>query len=225
MFLSCKRLDLNLKTNIGKINVEVNSINKKYIHRRNMAYLCDTYSHDTLVGEEYNGDIRYIQINLSYGLSKDKEPIRLYQLMTEDKEVYVDNFHIYDVNMDYYMGLWYNKDTEKMKDNLVLVMLGLGKEDLVKLSKYNKVVSRYMTELDRVNENPEFREYMSYEEDQRKIRNTLISEAKQLGIEKGASDEKYSIAKKLLVSGMEVEEIARITELSEEIINKLRDTE
>ena len=36
-----KRLDLNLKTNMGKINVEVNSTNKDYVHSKNFSYLAD----------------------------------------------------------------------------------------------------------------------------------------------------------------------------------------
>ena len=41
-----------------------------------------------------------------------------------------------------------------------------------------------MEEIERVNENPEFREYISYEEEQRKIRN----EYKKEGYESGLAD-------------------------------------
>ena len=151
--------------------------------------------------------------------------------MDEDKNTYVDNFIIYDVNMEYYKELWYTKDIKKVKDNILLVMLGLDKKDLIELSKTDKVVSKYMEEVERVNENPEFREYISYEEEQRKIRNTLISEARKSGfedginkgIEQGASHERYSIAKKLLDSGMKVEEISRITEIPETKIREIYD--
>ena len=100
-------------------------------------------------------------------------------------------------------------------------MLGLDKEDLIELSKTDKVVSKYMEELERVNENPEFREYISYEEEQRKIRN----EYKREGYEEGTIHERYSIVKKLLASGMKVEEIVEIIGLSEDEIKKIRDTE
>ena len=49
-----KHLDLYLETNIGKIQVEVNTVNSKYVRPRNMSYLCDIYSHHTLVGQEYD---------------------------------------------------------------------------------------------------------------------------------------------------------------------------
>ena len=89
------RVDLSLDTNVGYINVEVNSNPDEYVHPRNFSYLADTYSHDTLVGEEYSEEIMYIQINLSYGfmlteknkLKKDPidtEPIREYISYEED---------------------------------------------------------------------------------------------------------------------------------------------
>ena len=87
-----------------------------------------------------------------------------------------------------------------------------------------------MEEVEKVNENPEFREYISYEEEQRKIRNEFKKEGYESGfvdginkgIEQGTQQEKLSIAKKLLDSGMEIEKISRITELSEEKISEIK---
>ena len=63
--IRAQRLDLNLDTNIGKINVEVNSTDENYIPNRNFAFLADIYSHDVLVGQNYDFNRQYIQINLS----------------------------------------------------------------------------------------------------------------------------------------------------------------
>ena len=68
-----KHLDLYLETNIGKIQVEVNSETNKYIHPRNMGYICNTYARYILIGEEYEEDTKIIQINLSYGLKDPKK--------------------------------------------------------------------------------------------------------------------------------------------------------
>ena len=76
-----------------------------------------------------------------------------------------------------------------------------------------------MEEIERVNENSEFREYISYEEEQRKIRNEFRKEGYELGIE----EERNSIIKKMLISGMEITEIAKITEISEDKINEIKD--
>ena len=216
-----KRLDLNLKTNIGKINVEVNSYDEDYVHSKNFSYFADTYSHDALVGDNFDDGTMYIQINLSYGLKKKSKAIRKYKMRDEEGNTYIDNFLLYDLNMDYYSSMWYTKTNEKDDDDIILVMLGLERDELLALSKKNKVVERYMNEVYRVNEDPEFREYMSYEEEQRKIRNSLILNAEKKGLERGKSE----VIMKLLNSGMTIEEISKITEIPIEKITKIRDTE
>ena len=214
-----KRLDLNLKTNIGKINVEVNSYDEDYVHSKNFSYLADTYSHDVLVGDNFEDGTMYIQINLSYGLKKKSKAIRKYKMRDEEGNTYIDNFLLYDLNMDYYSSMWYTKTNEKDDDDIILVMLGLERDELLALSKKHKVVERYMNEVDRVNEDPEFREYMSYEEEQRKIRNSLILNAEKKGLERGKSE----VIMKFLNSGMTIEEISKITEIPIEEITKMRD--
>ena len=53
-----------------------------------------------------------------------------------------------------------------------------------KLLKNDGIVKEYMENVDKVNEDPKFREYISYEEDQRKIQNTIKEEGIKEGIEK-----------------------------------------
>ena len=200
-----QRLDLNLDTNIGKINVEVNSTDENYIPNRNFAFLADIYSHDVLVGQNYNFNRQYIQINLSYGLNKNRDKIEIYKMKDDNGRTYINNFILYVINMDYYTNLFNNTDTKKIKDDIILVMLGQERNNLIKLAKNNKVVSKYMDELDEVNKIPEFREYMSKEEDDRKIRNTLIKEATENGFNKGINQ----IIDSLIASGMSKEEIEK----------------
>lgn len=78
-----------------------------------------------------------------------------------------------------------------------------------------------MEEITRVNEEPEFREYMSAEEDNRKIENSLKEEWLQQGIEKGleqgleigSKEASLKIAKELLNMGMKKEDIIEATGL------------
>ncbi len=182
-----KHLDAILKTNIGTIEIEVNSSEKGYVHPRNMAYLCDLYSHHTLVGENYDEDTFFIQINLSYGL-KDNALVRCYKVMDKDKKLYVENFEIYELNMDKYKRFWYDKDKKKIEDNKYLIMLDLEPKDLVKLSKSDRMVESFMKTIEEVNQDPEFREYMSAEEDARKIMNSLKKEYKEEGLKEGLKE-------------------------------------
>ena len=100
-------------------------------------------------------------------------------------------------------------------------MLVLEPKDLDKLSQNDKVVKKYMEEITRVNEEPESREYMSAEEDNRKIENSLKAEWLQQGIEKGleqgleigSKEASLKIAKELLNMGMKKEDIIEATGL------------
>ena len=75
-----------------------------------------------------------------------------------------------------------------------------------------------MEEVERINHDPKFREYMTKEEDDRKIRNTELREAR----EQGEKNRNQEIAKKMLAK-YSVQEIAEITGLSEEEIEELQD--
>ena len=220
-----KHLDLYLETNIGKIQVEVNTTNSKYVKPRNMSYLCDIYSHHTLVGQEYDQDTLIIQININYG-QQDEKYIREYRLRDESGKEYIKNFIIYEINMEKYMKLWYNKNEKELEKSKYIVMLNLEKEELEKLSKKDKVVIKYMKELERVNENPKFREYMSAEEDNKKIENSLKREWMEEGLKEGIKEGSYKrnieIANSLLKNKVDIEIITSSTGLSIEELEKLK---
>ena len=118
------------------------------------------------------------------------------------------------------MDLWYNKKEEEIEENKYIIMLDLEKEELKELSKEDKVVCKYMEELERLNSNPKFREYMSAEEDARKIYNSEIREATEKGFEIGRKNNQIDIAKNLMKMSLTLEQIIEATGLTEEEINK-----
>ena len=182
-----KHLDALLTTNEGKIGIEVNANNKSYVHPRNFAYICDTYASHTLVGEIYNQEVKIIQINFSYNLN-DSKPYRIYRIKDDYGNFYVKNFIIYDYNMEYYKRIWYTNNERKIKKDKYLIMLDLESEELKKIAQNDKVVNKYMDELVNLNENPKFREYMTAEEDARKIYNSEMYEARQTGLQQGLEE-------------------------------------
>ncbi len=188
-----KYLDALLTTNEGKIEIEVNAYDEDYVRPRNTSYICDIYSHHTLVKEEYSEDTKIIQINLSYGIN-DTKNMRIYKLRDEEGKEYVSNLIIYEVNMEYYKKIWYDKDEREIDKNKYLIMMDLGEEELKEISKNDKVVIRYMEDLVNINKDPEFREYMTVEEDLRKIRNSILNGAKRKarleGLEEGLAEGK-----------------------------------
>lgn len=216
-----KNVDALLTTNVGKIEIEVNAFNKTYVHPRNASYICDIYSHNVLVKQEYTEDIQVIQINLSYGI-KDEKSMRIYKLQDEEGKTYVKNLMIYDVNMEYYKNIWYSKNEKEIEENKYMIMLDLEKEELEEISKKDKVVRRYMEDIVKLNGNPEFREFMTYEMDKQIIHNTELAEAKKGGIVEGEKQEKQSIARNMLSKGFSIDVISECTRLTKEEIESLK---
>ena len=140
--------------------------------------------------------------------------------MNEKGELYVKNFIIYEINLDYYDKIWYSKNEDEIKKNQYMIMLDLDKKELKNMPK-DKIVDKYITNVTIVNDDSEFQKYMSEEEDKKKIQNSLLSEAKEEGISQGVSQEKAIIAKNMLNKNMSIEDISDITGLSIEEINKL----
>ena len=223
-----KRVDAIVHTGNKKIEIEINSQNKDYLHTRSTAYICNIYQSNASVGDTYNEDTDIIQVNLTWGLGRNNEEMKIYKIMNEKGELYVKNFIIYEINMDYYSNVWYSKNEEEIEKKKYMIMLDLGKKELETMPK-DKIVDKYITNVVVVNNDPEFMNYMSEEEDKKKIQNSLLSEAKEEGISQGyttgindgISQEKVSIAKNMLKKNMPIEDISEITGLSIEEIKKI----
>ena len=217
-----KYFDALVYTEKGKIEIEVNTEAEELVHPRNMSYICNIYQNHTLSGETYDEDIDIIQINLTYGLNEDYK-MRTYYVSDEEGNKFVKNFKIIEINMDKYKEICYSSNRISL-----LSILNLDKEELRKLSKKDRMVKKYMEELERVNQNPELIEYMTHEEDERKKNNTRMKLAEEKGLanglkkglEKGQQEEKIEIAKKMLEKGMDLNTIFELTGLS---ISQLED--
>ena len=224
-----KRVDAIVHTGNKKIEIEINSQNKDYLHTRSTAYICNIYQSNASVGDTYNEDTDIIQVNLTWGLGRNNDEMKIYKIMNEKGELYVKNFIIYEINMDYYDKIWYSKNEEEIKKNQYMIMLDLDKKELKNMPK-DKIVDKYITNVTIVNDDPEFQKYMSEEEDKKKIQNSLLSEAKEEGISQGISqgytsginDGIKKTAKNLLSMNMPIEDISKATGLSIEEINKLK---
>ena len=223
-----KRVDAIVHTGNKKIEIEINSQNKDYLHTRSTAYICNIYQSNASVGDTYNEDTDIIQVNLTWGLGRNNDEMKIFKIMNEKGELYVKNFIIYEINMDYYDKIWYSKNEDEIKKNQYMIMLDLDKKEPKNMPK-DKIVDKYITNVTIVNDDPEFQKYMSEEEDKKKIQNSLLSEAKEEGISQGIeqgytsgiNDGIKQTAKSMLNKNMSIEDISDITGLSIEEINKL----
>ena len=224
-----KYLDLLLDSKEAIVNIEVNGFNKKYIHPRNTSFICDCYSNYTLVNEEYTEDKDIIQINFSYGI-KGNTPIRKYMIMDEYKKIFVKNFIIYEVNMDYCLQFWYNrnkqevdkvKNLNKINKYKYYIMLSLNLKELkelIKLTNNDEGIVKYMEELKKVNSNTKFRKYITEEQDKEFILNSVRHEGRTEGEKIGeVRGEKIGIlktAKNMLKDKVNIDIISKYTGLS-----------
>ena len=170
-------------------------------------------------------------------------------LRDEEGKNFVSNLLIYEFYMDNYLKIWYSKNKKEIEKNKHIIMLDLEPKELSDLSQNDKVVKIYMEEIKRVNEDPEFREYMSAEEDNRKIENSLkdswlkqgikqgieqgieqgikqgveqgIERGIEQGIEQGSKEASLKIAKEFLNMGVKKEDVIKATGLSKTEIDEL----
>lgn len=224
IFVKRKTLDCLIDSELYSFNIEVNAKDEEYVKPRNTSYNCDVYSNDTKIRGVYDEKKDIIQINYSYGL-KYNEAVRVYTISDESNNQYVKNFKIYEINMDYIMNFWYNRNKQQSNFEYIykyryFIMLNLKYDELnelIKMANDERIV-KYMKELMRVNSNPKFRRFISEEEDQQFIKNSLIAQGEKLGERRG----KIDIAKKSLKANLSLDTISQITGLTFDEISKIK---
>ena len=244
MYIKRKYLDMNLDSKDAIVNIEMNRFNRNYINPRNTSFICDCYSNNVLKNGKYTEDKDVIQINFSYGI-KGNVPIKKYMILNtnrNDKKPRVKNFKIYEVNMDYIMKYWYNRNKQEVNINRIIeyryfIMLSLNLNELEELYEITKDerIRDFMKELEKVNTLPEFRQFITEEQDKEFILNTVRYEGEKRGEKrgeargqrigeargekKGALKSKFETAKNMLREKFSIETISRLTGLS---INQIK---
>ena len=147
--------------------------------------------------------------------------------MLYDKEndcVLDDRFKYYEINVEKFAKLWYDKDMKIVRENPLLTMIGIkNEEDLEKYSKEMNAsnIRESVDELKRLNSNKAFVYDISPEREEILIKNTMKNIARAEGETIGETKEKSRTALKLLKKNYPIEEISEITGLSIKEIQKL----
>ena len=223
IYVKGKETDLLVLTNQGKIEIEVNTHYEDYARVRNFCYITNIYQNEITEGSKYSEEIKMIQINLNYGV-KDKEYKRIYKMRDEEGKEYIKNCIIYEINMDKYKEILYNKNKEGIEKNKYILMLYLNLEELEKY-KEDKVVKEYMEKMERLNQNPMFINWITKEKDEEMIRNTQLFKAEEKGINKGITKGReqanLEIAQKMINEKVDIHVVSKVTGLSINEIKKL----
>ncbi len=229
-----KYLDVLIKTDNLFVNIEVNSHNYNGLSERNFSYIALVYASHIKVGEEYNNDLDFVQINLTVGLGTKMPEISISKVINKETlRIKVRNLEIYDVNLDKINSRCYNEGDEYN----FLKMMTASKEDLEFLAeKGDGFMKKIKDEVNRINDENYFANFISVEEDERKIRNTYYangveegeSRGERLGEKRGEKRGKENatmkIAQNLLNFGMPINDIVKNTGLSQSQIKNLSKT-
>ena len=231
-----KYLDILIKADVLFVNIEINSHNYNGLSERNFSYIALVYASHIKVGEEYNNNLDFVQINLTVGLGTNQPEISVSRVINKDTlKLKVRNLDIYDVNLDKINSRCYNEDDEYN----FLKMITAPKEELEFLAeKGDTLMKKIKDEVNRVNDENYFANFISVEEDERKIRNTYYANGVEegeargekrgeirgeiRGEKRGKEKALLETAKNLLKYGMPINDIVKNTGLSKQKIESLQ---
>lgn len=221
--LKTKTLDVLVKTKDKTINLEVNNGYYPSLPTRNYAYICSVFSNSVFKGESYSKVDLHIQLNITWGLGKEKEIVTKYMMQDiENKIVYCDKLKIIEINMDKIMHEWYNGDKKKALKYKYYLMLDLKREELKEVSKGDKIMEKYRENVEKLNSDPEFIEVVSKEKDAEMVYNTLIEDGIEQGLQQGIEQGKLETAKRLLENNIDLNIISTSTGISLEKLTELK---
>ena len=189
-----QRLDVLVKADDKLINIE--------------------YGEEVKVGESYFDMNDVIQINFTWGLPKKHPVLGEYPPIDSNTGIkFVDNFNIYEYNMDKIKELWYSGD----KEYEFLAIFDFDKEELKKVGSGDKYMTEFKKKVESLNNNARYKEFLSAEEDAKKTNNTF----KEIGRREGVEERNIEIARNLLKENVDMEIISKATGLTLEEIKKL----
>lgn len=213
-----KTVDVFAKIDDEICFIEMNSNYYNGLHQRNASYIFKQYSTETDVGEDYTSMPNIMQINFTCGLPNNYPTLGIYKLVDNKTNIkYIDNFTIYEYNIDKVKDE-YQKGNKEYK---FLAMLKSRPEELIEICEGDKFMEEFKKKVEKLNEDHEFIEYMSQEEDMKKLRNTWKKHYKNEGMKEGIEQEKLDIAKNMLKEELDISLISKLTGLTENQIKDL----
>lgn len=232
-----KILDLVVYTEKEVINVEVNNAYKKDLYIRNFLYFCKLISSNLEKSKDYTKLGKHIQLNLTWNMQKyipfdirEKKKLEFY---VKDEEtglkVFEDKFKIVNINMDYYVELWYSKKVEK-ESPFLLLLAAPTIEEMDEIARGDRLMEKIAKEVKKLNFDPKITEEIAFENEHEIWANTMHSRGVEQGIEKGiekgieqgSKQEKIGIARNMLKDNMPIDTIIKYTGLKKEEIESLK---
>ena len=157
------------------------------------------------------------------GNKRGRENIINYYIRDNKGVVLSDKLLYSEIYIDNFVKMYYNKD-EEIEKYKYLIMLGLDIESLRIFSEEygDEIVRKYREEFEKIASRKVFEPWLSEEEDEEKIRNTLIDMGYERGLDQGIEQRNIEIAKNLLKQGLSIDIISSVTGLSIAEVEELK---
>ena len=159
------------------------------------------------------------QINLIFQENSSQEIDKFKLCSLETKKILTKKVEIVNIYIDKLKKTYYNSN-KKLTNKLLLVGLGMTKEELKENKEENVMFELLLKKLDEMEDKGLAPELMSVPEENEWCRQLVIDEAREEGIEQGSNQKCIDIASNMLKKKFDFKMISEITGLS---LNKIKD--
>ena len=216
-------VDLKAITEDGIIVIiEIQTYSTKNFFERTLYYWSKNYSSVLKKGDEYYELRPVISINLIDDILFDKTDNRMHTcyLLKEKNtnKILTDHIQMHYVEIPKFDE---NADIKKELKNWILFLKSNKEEDMSQLLKEDTIFEKAMKKYNYFTDNEELLNEYDKREAYLVYQHSLMRDSREEGIEEGIKNEKYSIAKNLKKSGLDIKFISENTGLSIEEIEKL----
>ena len=175
-------------------NIELNSVFDEEIIRRNYTYQSSQIVNSVHVNKTYSDNLKpVIQINLNFNSIlkiKDSYFNRVTDMFIKSNKPYPFFKEIINIDIDEIMDKWYNLNKDKNFYELYkhFLLIGMTKEDLMKLEDDDMIVKKIKEEVFKLNQDSKFYQLFTDDEDKEILRNDYLKQGIKQGIEKANID-------------------------------------
>ena len=218
------RLDILAKLDDSTIvNIEVQILNKYNFIDRTMYYWSGNYYNELRAGEDYNKVKKVIAINiLDYEIFEEGPYHEIARIRRDFKnKILTDKMELHFIQIPKFL-----KENRGTKTKLEQWMQFISQKD-------EKEVELAMKENEEIKKANEEYEYLTGDEAERRLaflreeairdEKTMLKGSREEGIEIGKKENKIEIAKNMLEEGMDIKTISRLTKLTIEEIEKIKE--
>ena len=226
-------VDVALESNEILVNVEVNSVRSRKNERKNDMYICHLVLRQTRNAKDYSKKFKKVyQINLNtYSVTNDDRFIVRSRLLDDKTYEEIHSFfEIYDINLAKILDKDYTiiKKDEKSLEKLLYLLISDDERLIKKVYDGDDFMAKIIREVK--NSSDDFDNLLRYNRDvifDGNEKEEAFEDGVERGVKKGyklgVEQNKIDVAKAMLQESCDVNLICRVTKLSLDQIEKLKE--